>query len=60
VYPSLLGYLDQLVRPIYTSVGSWNDSGDDSTRMLRTFIMELACLSGMPECIDTAGEKFLK
>lgn len=60
VYPSLISYLDQLVKPVYESVGSWNDAGDDSTRMLRSFIMEIGCLTGIKDCLDNAGNQFMK
>jgi hypothetical protein len=55
-----MSYLDQLVNPVYASVGGWSDVGDDSTRMLRAFIMELSCLTGNPDCVDKAGEKFVR
>ncbi len=54
----MASYLDQLVRPIFETVGGWNDSGDDSTRMFRTFVMDLACLAGIGDCVNAAGEKF--
>ena len=57
----LLNYVDQLVRPMYNSVVglTWSDTGNDSSKLFKTFIMELACQAGLPNCVDTAGEKFL-
>ena len=38
----------------------WTDDGDDSTKMLRVIIIDMACSSGNQKCLDGAKAEFRK
>ena len=38
----------------------WSDDGDDTTKMLRVIIIDLACSSGNKKCLDGAKAEYKK
>ncbi|XP_050691073.1 glutamyl aminopeptidase-like [Eriocheir sinensis] len=47
-------YVSSLVEPLFISLG-WEDNGNHLTRLLRTEVVRLSCLSGGEACLGTAA-----
>ncbi|XP_009978824.1 PREDICTED: glutamyl aminopeptidase [Tauraco erythrolophus] len=57
LYPQFQEYFRYLVKPIVDQL-SWNDSGSHLERLLRTSVLNFACLMDDTECLNNASQLF--
>ncbi|KAM6220503.1 glutamyl aminopeptidase [Rhynchocyon petersi] len=57
LYPMIEKYLLDKVKPIADSLG-WNDTGNHTTRLLRTSVLGLACKMGDRDALNSASKLF--